>query len=204
VKIFAHCFFALMVCFTGGCSHGITTGSLPSAAPSREMTHASALVNERPLVLTPNQGEIREWRPLASLPAAAQKLSFFTIKVDRRNGGSPEFWFGTEVMPVGAAITSHRHHHEDEILYIGSGTARAHVGSLEGIAPAGSIIFVPRNTWVSVSNIGKTPIDLLFGFNEPAFDKFMRCESVLAGQPAPPLSAQEDARCAKLGDVQYR
>jgi mannose-6-phosphate isomerase-like protein (cupin superfamily) len=204
MKIYLLCLFAVMVCFTAGCSRGTKAGSLPSAAPSGEMISASAPINERPLILTPNQGEMRKWRPLASLPAATKKLSLFTIKVDRRNGGSPQFWFATEVMPVGAAISPHRHLHEDEILYIGSGIARAHVGSLEGIAPAGSIIFIPRNTWVWVNNIGKVPINLFFGFNEPAFDKFMRCESVPAGQPAPPLSQQEDAHCMKLGDVKYR
>jgi mannose-6-phosphate isomerase-like protein (cupin superfamily) len=204
IRIFVRCFFALVVCFTVGCSHGTAAGSLASAAPSSKKTTASAPIKERPLILAPNQGETREWRPLARLPSAVQKLSVFTIKVDRQNGGSPEFWFGTEVMPVGAAIQPHRHLHEDEMLYIGSGVARAHVGSLEGTAPAGSIIFVPRDTWVSINNIGKTPINLFYGFNEPSFDKFMRCESVPAGQPAPPLSAQEDQRCTKLGDVQYR
>lgn len=204
VRISARFFFALVICFMTGCSHGTTAGSLPGAAPSGEIFSASAPINERPLILTPNQGEKREWRPLASLPAAVKKLGFFTIKIDRQNGGSPEFWFGTEDMLPGAEISFHRHLHEDEVLYIPSGIAYAHVGSLEGDAPAGSIIFIPRNTWVSVRNIGKTTIPLLFAFNAPGFDRFMRCESVRAGQSAPPLSDREDKLCSKLGDVEYR
>jgi hypothetical protein len=76
---------------------------------------------EHPLILERDQGEVRAWRPLASEPPAEQKfdkLTHFIIKVDRQNGGSPDFWLGTETLPVGAGIPNHRHLHEDEVLYI--------------------------------------------------------------------------------------
>jgi hypothetical protein len=90
------------------------------------------------------------------------------------------------------------------MVYVGSGIVRAHVGSLEGVAPAGSMIFIPRDTWISIANVGTTPANLLFGFNAPSFDRFMRCESVPVGRPARQISAKEDAQCTKIGDVQYR
>jgi len=108
------------------------------------------------------------------------------------------------MMPAGAQIPYHRHLHEDEVLYIGSGIAHVKVGSVEGDAHAGAIVFIPRDTWVTVRNVGKTPIALLFAFNAPSFDRFMRCESVPSGQSARPLTPQEDQACMKLGDVQYR
>lgn len=182
----------------------IVLGLLVFVAPLPPTVAANAPISERPLIVEQGQGEVRAWRPLASLPPAVQKLSFFTIKVDSQNGGSPDFWFGTEKMPVGAEIQYHRHLHEDELLYISSGIAHVHVGSLEGDAHAGAIVFIPRDTWVSVKNIGKTSIALLFAFNAPGFDRFMRCESVPSGQHQQPLTDQEDQRCMKLGDVQYR
>ena len=90
------------------------------------------------------------------------------------------------------------------MLYIGSGTAHVHVGNIEGDAHAGGMIFIPRNTWVDVKNVGATPIHLLFAFNRPGFDRYLRCASVPKGQPAPPLSIADWKRCQLLGDVQYR
>jgi len=164
-------------------------------------TTESAAAIEQPLIVQRDQGEVRLWRPL---PGDARKLTLFTIKIDRQNGGSPNFWFVSEAVPPGAAIRYHRHLHQDEVLFIDSGIARIHVGDLEGVAHAGAIVFIPRDTWVSLKNIGSVTIALRAGFDAPGFDRFMRCESVPAGQHATLLTAQEDRRCQRLGDVEYR
>lgn len=165
----------------------------------REVT-ASAPV-EQALIVQRSQGEVRLWRPL---PGGARSLRSFTIKIDRQNGGSPDFWFISSEIPAGAAIRYHRHLYQDEVLFIDSGVARVHVGNLQGDAHAGAMVFIPRDTWVSVKNIGGATIALRAGFNAPGFDRFMRCESVAAGQRATLMSVQEDRRCQKLGDVEYR
>jgi mannose-6-phosphate isomerase-like protein (cupin superfamily) len=157
--------------------------------------------------LAQDQGEVRVWRPLVSESPAEQKLdvlSRFIIKVDRQLGGSPDFWFGTEVLPPGAGIPYHRHLHEDEVVYIVSGSAHVNVGSLAGNAGPGAIVFIPRDTWVSIQPISRTPISLVFAFNTPGFDRYMRCESVPLGKRAQLVTVEEDQRCMKLGDVQYR
>jgi mannose-6-phosphate isomerase-like protein (cupin superfamily) len=182
-------------------------GLLACGTPSARDRAASVRVTEHPLILEQDQGEVRVWRPLTSEPVAEQKLdklTHFYIKVDRQHGGSPGFWFGTETLPLGAGIPYHRHLHEDEVLYILSGSAHVHVGSLEGDARPGAIVFVPRGTWVSVQPNGTTPISLLFAFNAPGFDRYMRCEGVPSGQRAQPVTVKEDQRCMKAGDVQYR
>jgi quercetin dioxygenase-like cupin family protein len=162
---------------------------------------------EHPVIVAQDEGEVRVWRPLVSESPAEQKidkLTRFTIKVDRRLGGSPDFWFGTETLPPGAGIPYHRHLHEDEVLYIVSGTARVHVGSLVGDAHRGALVFIPRDTWVSLQAVDKAPISLLFAFNAPGFDRYMRCEAAPLGQPARPVTVAEDRRCTQIGDVQYR
>jgi len=185
----------------------IVLGLLTFGKPSALVGPASAPATEHPLILKHDQGEVRVWRPLVSEPLAEQKLdklTHFIIKVDRQLGGSPDFWFGTETLPPGGGIPYHRHLHEDEVLYIVSGSAHVHVGSLEGDARPGTIVFIPRDTWVSVQPNGKTPISLLFAFNAAGFDNYMRCESVPSGQRAQPVTVEEDQRCMKVGDVQYR
>jgi mannose-6-phosphate isomerase-like protein (cupin superfamily) len=185
----------------------IVLGLPACGTPSPREQTASAPPAEHPLILERDQGEVRVWRPLASEPPAEQKLdklTRFIIKVDRQHGGSPDFWFGTETLPAGAGIPYHRHLHEDELLYIVSGSAHVHVGSLVGDARPGSIVFIPRNTWVSVQPNRKTPISLLFAFSAPGFDRYMRCEAVLLGQSSQSVTVEEDQRCTKAGDVQYR
>lgn len=175
--------------------------------PSASELVVSIPSNEHPLILAKDQGETRVWRPLVSESPAEQKFDEstpFVIKVDSKHGGSPDFWFGTETLPAGAGIPYHRHLHEDEVLYILSGSAHVHVGSLEGDARPGTIVFIPRDTWVSVQPAAKQPLSLLFAFNAPGFDRYMRCESTLLGQRSRPVSTEEDQRCQKAGDVQYR
>jgi len=184
----------------------IFLGLFAFGGPSASELIASAPVTERPLILAQDQGEIRVWRPLVSESPAEQKYDESTpfIKVDSKHGGSPEFWFGTETLPAGAGIPYHRHLHEDEVLYVLSGSAHVHVGSLEGDARAGTIVFIPRDTWVSLQPTVKKPLSLLFAFNAPGFDRYTRCESVLFGERSRPVTPQEDQRCQKVGDVQYR
>ena len=175
--------------------------------PSASEIGASAAATEHPLIVAQDQGEVRVWRPLVSEPPTEQKLDTLTpfiIKIDREHGGSPDFWFGTENLPPGAGIPYHRHLHEDEVLYIFAGSAHVHVGSLEGDARPGTMVFIPRDTWVSLQPTGKTSISLLFAFNAPGFDRYMRCESVLRGERTRLVTVEEDQRCMKVGDVQYR
>ena len=167
----------------------------------------NAVATEQPLIIAPGQGDIRVWRPVVSESPAEQKLDEvtpFIIKVDAHHGGSPNLWFGTETLAPGAGIPYHRHLHEDELLYITAGSAHVHVGTLAGDAGPGAVVFIPRNTWVSLQPNGKAPISLVFAFNAPGFDRYMRCESVPRGERPQLVTVEEDQRCQKLGDVQYR
>lgn len=184
---------AILVVVAGLVLLRFSEGSRASNAPTAE----------HPLIIRQDQGEIRVRRSRPGQNPAMGHTSF-TIKIDQRNGGSPDFWFATETLPLGAEIKYHRHLHEDEMLYFGSGNAHVRVGNVESDVHAGGIVFVPRNTWVDIKNVGMTSINLLFGFNSPKFDHYLRCASVPKGQPAPPLSMEEWKRCEQLGDVEYR
>jgi len=182
-------------------------GLFTFGTPSASEVAATAAATEHPVIVGQGQGDARVWRPLVSESPADQKLDEatpFIIKIDHTHGGSPDFWFGTETLPPGAGIPYHRHLHEDEVLYIVSGNAHVHVGSLEGDAGPGAIVFIPRDTWVSVRHTAKKPLSLLFAFNAPGFDRYMRCESSPLGERARLVTPQEDQRCQKAGDVQYR
>ena len=177
--------------------------ALQFAVFSAQRGSTSAPVTERPLILEQNRGEVRV-RRLRPGQAASWSNTVNMIKVDARNGGSRDMMIFSEALPPGITIKTHRHLHQDEFLYIGSGKAHVHVGNLEGDAHAGAIVFIPRNTWVSVKNVGDAPIALVYGFNGTGYDKYIRCETVPKGQPAPPISTQEWKKCVALGDVEFQ
>jgi quercetin dioxygenase-like cupin family protein len=98
---------------TAGCSRESSSQHTAAASPARSEA----------LILQEADGERRVHRPP---PGALSNLTaLFTLKVDRRNGGAPEFVMMTEDIPPGQAISPHRHPHSDEIIFIYGGTGLA-------------------------------------------------------------------------------
>ena len=160
---------------------------------------AAQSASERPIVLEKSEGEKRLRRPRGSLPIPSQE---FILKVTPQNG-SKQLVLGTEDIPPGGMIPRHKHLGEDEILLVQTGTAHVTLGNKEYDVHAGGTVFFPAKTWVSLKNIGKDDISLVFIFSAHGFEENMRCSSVPAGQPAPPINDAELKSCAHKGHVQY-
>jgi mannose-6-phosphate isomerase-like protein (cupin superfamily) len=161
-------------------------GASAMAEPHQDVTAAGA---SKPLILQPNDGEARTRRPP---PSSLSTLAApFLIKVDERNGGAKDFVIFTEDVPVGQTISPHRHPHSEEILFIHAGTGTAWLAGKEAKVGPGTIIFMPPNTGVRLTNDGKQPISLMAVFSRPGFDKYQREISVPAGEPARPLTVEE-------------
>ncbi len=152
------------------------------------------------LVLEKNEGEKRVRRPRGVLPIPTSE---FILKVTPQNSGSKHLVLGTEEIPPGGVIPRHKHLGQDEILLVQTGTAHVTLNDKEYDVHAGSLIFFPAHTWVSLKNIGSDNISLVFIFSAPGFEKNMRCSSVPAGDPAPPITPDELRACAHKGHVQY-
>jgi len=76
----------------------------------------------------------------------------FILKVDPKNGGSSHLVFMTGDLAPDGEIVAHRHPGADEILFLQTGTARVHLGDSERVVHARSTVFIPANTWISVTN----------------------------------------------------
>ena len=152
------------------------------------------------LVLEKNEGEKRVRRPRGSLPIPTDE---FILKVTPQNSGSKHLVLGTEDIPPGGVIPRHKHLEQDEILLIQTGTAHVTLNDKEYDVHAGGVVFFPARTWVSLKNIGKDSISLVFIFSAPGFEENMRCGSVQAGQPAPSITTDELRACAHKGHVEY-
>jgi quercetin dioxygenase-like cupin family protein len=151
------------------------------------------------VVLQKDEGEIRTRRPREVAMASRE----FTLKVSPKNNGSKHLVLGTEEITPGATIPKHKHHGQDEILLIQTGTAHVWLGDKEYDGLPGSMVFIPSDTWISLKNTGKENISLIYIFSDPGYDDTMRCSSVPKGQPAPPISNEEMRACSHQGHAEF-
>ena len=163
-----------------------------SADPSNQPTNAA---KPTPLILEKNDGERRAWRDILGL--GPQPEMRFILKVDPQNGGSSHLVFGTEDMAPGGKIELHRHPESDEILFFQNGTAKVTLGESSREVHGGATVFIPANTWISMTNIGNESIHFVFIFSAPGFEEYMRAESVREGEKNTPLSKTEDEEIMK-------
>jgi mannose-6-phosphate isomerase-like protein (cupin superfamily) len=152
------------------------------------------------VVLEKDQGEKRLRRPRG---AATTTISEFNLKLTPENSESKHLVLGTETIPPGAEIGKHRHLGQDEILFLQTGTAHVVLNDKGYDVHAGGMVFFPMNTWVTLKNTGPDDIQLIFVFSAPGFEQYMRCTSVLAGQPAPPMTVEAARDCSHKGHVEY-
>jgi quercetin dioxygenase-like cupin family protein len=148
-----------------------------------------------PLILEKNEGERRVWRDIEG--QEPQPETKFILKVDPKNGGSRHLVFVTEDLEPGGKIDMHRHPGSDEILFLQNGTARVNLGDSSKEVHGGATVFIPANTWISMTNTGNESIHLVGIFSAPGFEEFMRAESVREGERNTPLSKAEDEAIMK-------
>jgi quercetin dioxygenase-like cupin family protein len=171
----------------------------PSGPPS-QATNAPGTV---PLILERDEGERRVVRGWPGHPEPGET---FIIKVDPQNGGSSHMVFMTANLAPGKEIVTHRHPSSDEILFLQSGTARVTLGATVRDVHAGTTVFIPANTWISVVNIGSEQISVVSVFSAPGFEEYMRAGSVREGEKNVPMSPAEDDETQKKHshDVIYK
>lgn len=145
--------------------------------------HSGKLVKATPLIVAQSDGERREFR--------TRPGTFFTLKVDPKNGGSKHMTVIAEDMTPGDRIPTHRHPDADELIIIEAGTARVTLGDKVEVANAGAIVFVPQDTWIGVENIGKDHLISIGVMSSPGYEDYLRAISVPAGTPSTPLSKAE-------------
>jgi quercetin dioxygenase-like cupin family protein len=164
---------------------------------------ATNAIKPTPLILEKNEGERRVVRGWPGHPDPGET---FILKVDPENGGSSHLVFMTADLAPGGEIVTHRHPGADEILFLRTGTARVHLGDTVRDVHAGSTVFIPANTWISVSNIGSDIISAVVVFSAPGFEDYMRAGSVREGEKNVPLTEAEDAAIQKQHshDVIYK
>jgi quercetin dioxygenase-like cupin family protein len=176
----------------------VAVALLARTAVPKSATQLSATPSSpRPLILQENDGEhlVRRTGPTGGWP--------FTIKLDGQNGNTEDFFVFTDTMASGQTIPFHKHNNAEEILFIEEGGATVIVGDQRAVAGPRSIVFIPRDTWISATNTGKQDIHLLALFSRHGYEQYMRALGVKPGGPMTPLSPDELTRLRALGHSMY-
>ena len=143
------------------------------------------------LILQQSEGERRVRRPRPG-SSAAMAAPAMTIKVDGRNGGSPDFFVGYEEVAPGSAIPAHSHPEYDEVLFVHQGKGLATLGSQQRVVTAGATIYIPPKTRVSLKNTGTQTLSVFFVFPRPEMvSDYYRQMTVAEGERAVPFSPEE-------------
>lgn len=168
-----------------------------SRAQTGSSSEPNAARSPVPLILQDDEGEhlVHRAGPLGGVP--------LTIKVDGQAGNSEDFFVFAETLAPGQMIPFHKHHNAEEILIFEDPGARVIVGDRSGDANSHSLVFIPRNTWISATNTGRNSIHLLAIFSRHGFETYMRAISAKPGEPLKPLSQDELTRLRALGHATY-
>ncbi len=145
------------------------------------------------LILQLSEGERRIRRPRPGSGAAMAAPSM-VIKVDGRNGGSPDFFVGYEEIAPGSVIPVHSHPEYDEVLLVHQGKGLATLGSQQKAVTAGATIYIPPKMRVSLKNTGTQTLSVFFIFPRPDMvSDYYREMTAAEGEPVAPFSREEFA-----------
>jgi len=124
------------------------------------------------------------------------------FKVDPATTGSDALVVGTEEMPPGNTIPTHKHLYEDEVIFVHRGAVRVTLAGREYDASTGATVFIPHGNWIGVANVSGEPAMILFFFNKPAFEQCLRTMSSRPGEkftmPAPEKMAATRNECHEV------
>ena len=153
---------------------------------------ASPAATPRPNVFQDEEGD--RWLLLGSKP--------LIFKIDPVTVGSDSLVVGTEVMPPGNKIPTHKHLYEDEAIFVHAGQVRVLLAGRAYIAKTGATVFIPHGTWIGVQNVSAARATIVFIFNKPGFERCLRARSSRSGQtfvpPPPDKMAAMRAACHEV------
>jgi len=181
----------------------ITTVALLGARERNQTAPAAGDATEQgsrspiPMILQETDGDrlVHRAGPLSGVP--------FTIKVDGQFGNSEDFFVFAETLGAHQTIPFHKHENAEELLIFQEPGAEVMVGDKRGMAGGQSVVFIPRDTWISATNTSRKDIHTLAVFSRHGFESYMRAISVKPGEPLTPLNQDELTRLRTAAHAMY-
>jgi mannose-6-phosphate isomerase-like protein (cupin superfamily) len=95
--------------------------------------------------------------------------------------------------PRALAAPLHRHHREDEYMYVLYGRIGVVVGDDEVVGEPGDLVFKPRDQWHTFWNAGEEPAAVLELISPAGLEQFFRWLDGLTEPPTPEQLAEKAA-----------
>lgn len=118
------------------------------------------------------------------------------IKVDPTVTGSQGVFAFQLTLAPNDSLPVHRHHRDDELIFVHTGEVTAIVGDKRGSAPAGTTLFVPAGRRVGLANSSQATATLLVVFAAPHMAEYIRS---LGSEPGAPLRELTPELLQELG-----
>lgn len=134
---------------------------LCSPAPALAQITADVHTSLRPVVVAPDEGERRY------LPDGRHIL----LKVGPESTGSSYLFLGAEDLPPGSSIPRHRHEVDEEILIVHRGEVMVELDGVSRAASAGSVVYLPPRSWISLRNDGPEVATIMFVFPRASVER---------------------------------
>jgi quercetin dioxygenase-like cupin family protein len=165
---------SLLVLATVPLSAQTTPAIVPKAKTVQAPTTDSKPVAKQPTPTVVQADEGDRWMLLGDKP--------LIFKVDPTSTGSEALVVGTEEMPPGNKIPTHKHLYEDEVIFVHEGAVRVTLAGRQYDGATGATVFIPHGNWIGVENASSEPALILFFFNKPAFEQCLRAMSSRPGE----------------------
>jgi quercetin dioxygenase-like cupin family protein len=176
----------------------LSAQTTPAPAPNANSAKAP-ITNSKPVPRQPTPtvfqaDEGDRWMLLGKKP--------LIFKVDPVTAGSDTLMVGTEEMPPGNRIPTHKHLYEDEVIFVHKGAVRVTLAGRQYDAGTGATVFIPHGNWIGVENVSSEPAMILFFFDKPAFEQCLRALSSRPGEtfamPPPERMAAVEKECHQV------
>jgi quercetin dioxygenase-like cupin family protein len=115
------------------------------------------------------------------------------LKIGPTLTSSQELFIATEEMPPGTAIPLHRHERHEEALFLHRGQVTVSLGARRVVAEAGTLVYIPPDTWTGVENTGRDTASVVGIFAEGTVEP---CFRRLVQRPTPADSVRLERHCA--------
>jgi mannose-6-phosphate isomerase-like protein (cupin superfamily) len=118
--------------------------------------------------------------------------------------GSDGLAIGTQQVPVGGGIPTHRHAEMDEVFYVAEGNGTAILNDVRLPFEKGATIFIPKGTWHAIET-GSKELLLLWAVAPPGLEAYFRERASRPGEPEKQLNLQQLNDIArKYGGTEFR
>ena len=182
----------------------VTRRKFLQLAPCGFIIPTTALKAEAPVRLSNNLPESIVSQAEDGETYYVRKNTAVTIHISKsRNPSNPVSFCSEEILP-GSGIPVHKHLDHDEFFVFQNGTGLIEVDGKQFSVKAGTIGFVPRATWHSISNNSPSLLIFSFGYFPSGFEDFFREIGTVKGLPFQQKEPKEIQRIAEKYGMLYK